>query len=1332
MNINILDLIDFAKVDTLLEGFNKATGFVTALLDLDGKVLYKSGWRPICTEFHRINPETSKRCTLSDTVLSSKLADGEKYHFYNCLNGLVDVSIPIVINGERIANLFSGQFFFEKPDLPFFKKQAKKFGFDEEEYLKALETVPVVSKEKVATTMDFLQDMTQLICDMALQKMEQSQLSESLTKSAEKLYQTEFRFSKLWENGPFGLMMADQEFKYINVNPMFCKISGYSESELRQLTFKDISHPDDLLNDIPNIRKLINKEISVYKTEKRYIRKDGQVIWGALTVTANYDNEGKFLYNLAIVEDINRRKLAEEDLKKSKQLLTETESIGKVGGWEFNIETLVTTWTDEVYRIHEVDFDYDLNVNKAIDFYAPASKPIIANAVQRVIEFGDPFDLELDIITAKGNLRTVHAIGKADFEHRRVYGFFQDITERKRAEDHLRESENEFRLLAESMPQIVWITRTDGWNIYFNQQWVDYTGLTLEDSYGHGWNKPFHPDDQQRAWDAWQYAIKNNGIYALECRLRRFDGVYRWWLIRGVPIQDPNGNILKWFGTCTDIHELKHTEIALKESKLKLDTALSSMTDAIFISDTEGRIIDFNEAFATFHKFKNKEECAKTFDEYPEFLEVYKSTGELAPVGQWAVPRALRGEIVQNEEYTLRRKDTGETWVGSYSFAPIRDKDGTLIGSVVAGRDITLHKQIEEKIRQKDQEFRKLSANVPDLIYQFTRRLDGTFFVPIASEGIRNIYGCSPEDVLTDFDPIARVIYPDDLPKVLNEIENSANNLSNFVCEYRVQLPGQKIKWLLSKSTPEMLADGTVTWYGFNTDITHKRLAEEELKEKSSKLELAMQTADMAWWEMDITTGKVNFDKRKADMLGYSPEKFKHYADFTALVHPEDLDKAMYSMSKHIKGFSDKYEVEYRIKTHSGEYLWFYDIGAIVMRDVNGAPLNIIGFVIDITRRKQIETALRDSEALFSTTFRSSPFPVSLTDMSTEKWLEVNDAFLNVTGYTRPEIIGHTFREINLWKRPDDREQMRKILIDKGHVKNYEVDINKKDGTTGTMLISVEIVELTGKTYLLIMGNEITERKKAEYEVRILNETLEQRVVERTFQLEAANRELEAFSYSVSHDLRTPLRHINGYVELLNERFQDILPEKAVHYLTIITNAAKQMGTLIDDLLQFSRTGRQELRKAKFDMNVMIKEVLEKIEPDTRNRKIIWTVQKLPVVFGDYSLLKQVWVNLLDNAVKYTKFKVSAEIAIEFREDKENFVFCVRDNGVGFDMKYANKLFGVFQRLHSQTEFEGTGIGLANVQRIIHKHNGNIWAEAELDKGASFFFKLPKSMEDIQ
>ena len=273
---------------------------------------------------------------------------------------------------------------------------------------------------------------------------------------------------------------------------------------------------------------------------------------------------------------------------------------------------------------------------------------------------------------------------------------------------------------------------------------------------------------------------------------------------------------------------------------------------------------------------------------------------------------------------------------------------------------------------------------------------------------------------------------------------------------------------------------------------------------------------------------------------------------------------------------------------------------------------------------------------------------------------------------------------------------------------------------------ALEIANQSRQTLLSVLEDQ----REAEKEIQKLNSVLELRVIERTAQLEASNKELEAFSYSVSHDLRAPLRHINGFVDLLSNQFKDELPDKAHHYLDTISGASRQMGTLIDELLQYSRTGRQEVRKTQLDMNLLVKEVTCQLMTGLEEREINWDFQKLPKVSGDIVLLKQVWANLLDNAVKYTRNQQTAKISVSCREETKSFVFCVSDNGVGFDMKYAHKLFGVFQRLHSQAEFEGTGIGLANVQRIIHKHLGRVWAEAEPGKGAKFYFSLPKYQEE--
>jgi K+-sensing histidine kinase KdpD len=255
---------------------------------------------------------------------------------------------------------------------------------------------------------------------------------------------------------------------------------------------------------------------------------------------------------------------------------------------------------------------------------------------------------------------------------------------------------------------------------------------------------------------------------------------------------------------------------------------------------------------------------------------------------------------------------------------------------------------------------------------------------------------------------------------------------------------------------------------------------------------------------------------------------------------------------------------------------------------------------------------------------------------------------------------------------------------------------------------------------------EVEQRRQREDEIRKLNQELSERAAD----LEATNKELESFAYSVSHDLRAPLRHVVGYSELLQRQASSVLDEKSKRFIRTILDSAKKMGNLIDDLLAFSRIGRAETRKTAVNLEQLVKEVVAEIGQDTKDRDICWKIGALPVCYGDRSMLKLVVVNLVSNAVKFTCMRSPAEIEIGCvdRNKTEVEVF-VRDNGAGFDMQYVNKLFGVFQRLHLPEQFEGTGIGLATVQRIIHRHGGNVRGEGAVDQGATFYFSLPIAQE---
>jgi len=280
----------------------------------------------------------------------------------------------------------------------------------------------------------------------------------------------------------------------------------------------------------------------------------------------------------------------------------------------------------------------------------------------------------------------------------------------------------------------------------------------------------------------------------------------------------------------------------------------------------------------------------------------------------------------------------------------------------------------------------------------------------------------------------------------------------------------------------------------------------------------------------------------------------------------------------------------------------------------------------------------------------------------------------------------------------------------------------------GHLAQSFNIMVAELEEYTQELKKEINQRKQAEETANRLNEELERRVKNRTAQLEASNKELEGFVYSVSHDLRAPIRHIVGFIDLLRNRAYATLDVTSQRFITNVYNSTTKLGKLIDDLLIYSRIGRAETRKTSIDLNQIIIEVLQELKPDLAGRKIAWKIDKLEKVAGDPTMLRQVMTNFISNAVKFSGPRAEASIEIgNLKNETNEVVVFIRDNGVGFDMKYIDKLFGVFQRLHHAEDFEGTGIGLANVKRIVQLHGGRVWAEGVIDEGATFYFALPQN-----
>jgi PAS domain S-box-containing protein len=371
----------------------------------------------------------------------------------------------------------------------------------------------------------------------------------------------------------------------------------------------------------------------------------------------------------------------------------------------------------------------------------------------------------------------------------------------------------------------------------------------------------------------------------------------------------------------------------------------------------------------------------------------------------------------------------------------------------------------------------------------------------------------------------------------------------------------------------------------------------------------------------------------------------------------------------------------------------------------------------------EIEVAERTQQASLLNLTHDTIYVRDMSDVITY-W---NRGAQELYGWTAEEAIGKRAHELLQSVFPAPIDEIHAELLRSGRW-DGELKKTRADGTRVVVASrwSLRRDEQGQPVAILETNNDITERERREQEIRILNEELGKQTAE----LEAINKELEAFAYSISHDLRAPLRHMVGFTELLKKNAASVRDDKIQRYVTIILEAAKRMGNLIDDLLAFSRIGRAETRKTVLSLQRLVQEALVEVGHDTGGRNIAWRVGALPDWYGDRSMLRLALVNLVSNAVKFTRTRPQAEIEIACMDQtQDQVVLFIRDNGVGFDMKYVDKLFGVFQRLHTREAFEGTGIGLATVQRIVHRHGGRVWAEGEVDNGATFYFSLSKPQE---
>lgn len=507
-------------------------------------------------------------------------------------------------------------------------------------------------------------------------------------------------------------------------------------------------------------------------------------------------------------------------------------------------------------------------------------------------------------------------------------------------------------------------------------------------------------------------------------------------------------------------------------------------------------------------------------------------------------------------------------------------------------------------------------------------------------------------------------------------------------------------------------------YIAIRSDITTRKLAEEELRLKTRQIEDILDRIDEGFIALDRQFRYTYANKQIGKMTGREPASLigKYVWD----EFPEAIGSATYKA----------FERAFKEQCYLCEIDHYLPLELWQENHIYPSDDGIVVFIRDISLQKKHEQEISSAYQRLAFHFTNTPMGVMEwePDGNVIQWSEQAET---IFGWQAEEVIGKNFSQLDL-SLPEqamvDEQLVRRLL-------NGELERvigSSRNKTKAGNIIYTEwynsvLKNDEGKVISIVsFVNDITARKEAELLIVNLNEELENKVVARTEQLEQVNRELEAFSYSVSHDLRAPLRAVNGFSTMLHELYRDKLDERAERLMATIVSSTVNMGMLIDDLLKFSRLGRKELTIQPVNMDALIKDCIREVRMSypTLNAEI--QIETLPPCLGDQLVLRQVWMNLIGNAIKYSSTVDSPRILISFKETEQTVTYSVEDNGVGFDMQYIDKLFGVFQRLHRQSEFEGTGIGLALVKRIIDKHNGKVWAEGEIGKGATFYFTLLK------
>jgi PAS domain S-box-containing protein len=883
-----------------------------------------------------------------------------------------------------------------------------------------------------------------------------------------------------------------------------------------------------------------------------------------------------------------------------------------------------------------------------------------------------------------------------------------EIKERKRAEKARRQSEERFREITENIREVFWLF---DWKkqrvLYCSPAYEGIWGRSLKELYDkyNEWADSIHPDDLEYAQTSFRKILETGGGEPREYRIVRPDETIRWVSDRGFAIKNSAGEVIRIAGIAEDITERKITEEAYRKSEERYRAVVEDMPAMICRFLPDGTLTFVNDAYCKYFATNRDSIIGQNFFQFiPEqerekvrntFLSLNKDKSTITYEHQVLGPD---GKILWQE------------WTDRALF----DEQGNITEYQSIGQDITERKMAEEELIRSEARLKEAQkiAHVGDWTLNVETGKASW------SEELRRIMGIGPQ-VEASPKTLLSLVHPADKKIIEQGMKDALEKDEPYNAEYRLIRTDGVERILHSRARVSRSEDGRpLRMVGIAQDITEQRRIEAELKEAYDIINespaVVFLWKNQKGWPVEFVSENVK------TLFGYTAEELiSGMIPYRETVHPDDLDR----VAKEVASFSadpgrERFtHTPYRVVCKNGQVKWVDD-RTYIRRDDHGNITHYQGIVLDVTASKEAEEALKESEEKFRNLAEQSPNMIFINKLGNVVY--ANKRCEEVIGYQREQFYSPDFDFFSLIA-PESMETIKTML--KKHmageeVKPYEYSIINKTGKRIEAINTTKWIDYGGDRAILGIVTDITERKRLEQEREGL-----------IAELEAKNAELERFTYSVSHDLKSPLITIKGFLGMLEQDAAKGDTEKLKSDIARIANATDQMKILLDELLQLSRIGRLVNPPEEISLEHLAHETMESLSGIINDKGVTVDISPdLPAILGDRTRLLEVYQNMMENAVKFMGDQPKPRIEVGARRDNGDTVFYIKDNGMGIDSRYQDKIFGLFEKLDS--EVEGTGVGLALAQRIIELHGGRIWVESEgPGKGSTFCFTLPSESQ---